>query len=500
MDDRELMKEQIKLLREDQRRRALKNFRDYLPYINPNYKMKWFHRVIADMCQDFFERKVDKLIITLPPQHGKSEISSRIFPSWVFGKDPDTQLVLVSYASDLAKGFCLSVQRYMGTDEYKKLFPDTFLNTDRLAKYRNYLCSSEYFDIVEHRGFMKTVGVSGGLTGNPVRVAIVDDPFKDSEEANSPVQRDKVWDWYNNVLSTRLHNDSRQLMVMTRWHEDDLVGRILQSKDADKWKLVNIPAICEVEDDGEFHSGRKVGDALWPEEHSLENLYIRMNNDPHGFNCLYQGNPGSKEGRLYHEFKTWVDPKEWGEYVRSGCYVDVADKGTDDTTAICYDVYRGPTPIWNEQRNRFEPLLFALIKDVEKNPANTDTTRVTVPAMINRQSPPVGMVHIESNSGGDSFGRDVSKKIRARVNLFHQGANKESRIITNAPMVNTQIIMPFDWERRWPAFHTAVTHYLSVFKANAHDDVPDALTGIVEKELSFGNDMMYGKRRGVRRR
>ena len=131
MDDRELMKEQIKLLREDQRRRALKNFRDYLPYINPNYKMKWFHRVIADMCQDFFERKVDKLIITLPPQHGKSEISSRIFPSWVFGKDPDTQLVLVSYASDLAKGFCLSVQRYMGTDEYKKLFPDTFLNTDR---------------------------------------------------------------------------------------------------------------------------------------------------------------------------------------------------------------------------------------------------------------------------------------------------------------------------------------------------------------------------------
>ena len=500
MDDRELMKEQIKLLREDQRRRALKKFRDYLPYINPNYKMKWFHRVIADMCQDFFERKVDRLIITLPPQHGKSEISSRIFPSWVFGKDPDTQLVLVSYASDLAKGFCLSVQRYMGTDEYKKLFPDTFLNTDRLAKYRNYLCSSEYFDIVGHRGFMKTVGVSGGLTGNPVRVAIVDDPFKDSEEANSPVQRDKVWDWYNNVLSTRLHNDSRQLMVMTRWHEDDLVGRILQSKDADKWKLVNIPAICEVDDDGEFHSGRKVGDALWPEEHSLENLYIRMNNDPHGFNCLYQGNPGSKEGRLYHEFKTWVDPKEWGEYVRSGCYIDVADKGSDDTTAICYDVYRSPSTIYNEQTKRMEPLLFALVKDVEINPANTDTTRITVPAMINRQSPPVGMVHIESNSGGDSFGRDISKKIRARVNLFHQGANKESRIITNAARVNEQVVMPFDWERRFPHLYQKATHYLSVFKANAHDDVPDVLTGIVEKELSFGNDMMYGKRRGVRRR
>ena len=499
MDDRAQMKEQLMLMYELQRRRAKERFRDYLTYINPNYKMKWFHALLADWCQKFFEREVDKLIVTLPPQHGKSEISSRILPSWIFGKDPDTQLVLVSYASELAKGFCLSVQRYMGTDEYKRLFPDTFLNTERLAKYRNFLCSSEYFDIVGHRGFMKTVGVSGGLTGNPVRVAIVDDPFKDSEEANSPVQRDKVWDWYNNVLATRLHNDSRQLMVMTRWHEDDLVGRLLNSKDADKWTLINIPAICERDDDGEFHSGRKVGDALWPEEHSIENLYIKMNNDPHGFNCLYQGNPGSKEGRLYKEFKTYVDPKEYGEYVRSGCYIDVADKGTDDTTAICYDVYRGPVPIYNEKTKRFEPLMFALIKDVEKNPANTDTTRVTVPAMINRQSPAVGNVWCESNSGGDSFGRDVAKKIRAHMSLFHQGANKESRIITNAPMVNEQIVMPFDWERRFPGMHYAVTHYLSVFKANAHDDVPDVLTGIFEKELSVAGDVAYGKRRGLRR-
>ncbi|MBO5758418.1 MAG: phage terminase large subunit [Rikenellaceae bacterium] len=500
MEDRELLKRQIELLKEEQRRRANDRFRDYLSYINPKYKMKWFHGVIADLCQDFFEGKVDKLIITLPPQHGKSEISSRIFPSWVFGKDPDTQLVLVSYASDLAKGFCLSVQRYMGTDEYKRLFPKTFLNTDRLAKYRHYLCSSEYFDIVEHRGFMKTVGVSGGLTGNPVRVAIVDDPFKDSEEANSPVQRDKVWDWYNNVLSTRLHNDSRQLMVMTRWHEDDLVGRILDSKDAGKWKLVNIPAICMVEDDGEFHSGRKVGDALWPEEHSLENLYIRMNNDPHGFNCLYQGNPGSKEGRLYHEFKTWVDKKEWGTYVRSGAYLDVADSGTDDTTLITYDIYRAPTGVYNEQTNRYEPLLFALITDFESNPANTDVMRVRVPMVINRQVPAVRNLWCESNSGGRTFGSDVSKKVRAHVSMFYQGANKESRIITNAPFVNEQIIMPFGWESRFPGLYDKVTKFLRVFKANAHDDVPDVLTGIYEKELAVGNDMNYGKRRGISRR
>ena len=199
-------------------------------------------------------------------------------------------------------------------------------------------------------------------------------------------------------------------------------------------------------------------------------------------------------------FFSYIDKKEYGTYVRSGCYIDVADKGTDDTLAVAYDIYRGPTPIWNEQRNRFEPLLFALVKDVVKSPASTDTTRVTVPAMINRQTPPIGNVFCESNSGGDTFGRDVAKKIRARMTLFHQGANKESRIITNATMVNAQIVMPVDWADRWPSFHVAATHYLSVFKANAHDDVPDVLTGIFEKELSLANDATYSHRRGLRRK
>lgn len=500
MEDRKALENQLKMLKEMQRRKARRSFADFPMYINRNYQQKWFHRLVAQYCQMVFEGVINKLIITLPPQVGKSELVSRLFPAWALGVDPDLKIVLCSYSATLASGFNRAVQRVMSSDEYKQLFPDTFLNTERLAKYRGYVCSADAFDVVNHTGFFKTVGVGGSLTGTPADIAIVDDPVKDASEANSPVVREGIWDWFNSVLSTRLHNESRQIILQTRWHEADLVGKILDSSDRKNWKVINIPAICVEDDDGELHSGRKVGDPLWPEKHSLEQLNTEREKDPHTFNCLQQGDPASAEGRLYSEFKTYVDPKEWGEYVRSGCYIDVADKGTDDTTAICYDVYRGPTPVWNEQRNRFEPLLFALIKDVEKNPANTDTTRVTVPAMINRQSPPVGNVWCESNSGGDSFGRDVSRKIRARMTLFHQGANKESRIITNAPMVNTQIIMPFDWERRWPDFHTAVTHYLSVFKANAHDDVPDVLTGIYEKELSVGNDVGYGKRRGLRRR
>ena len=500
MDDRSQTIEQIKLLRELQRRKARKTLRDFLPYINPKYQTKWFHREIADACQALFEGLWSKVMISLPPQHGKSEIASKAAPAWGLGIDPDLKIVEASYSATLSGTFNRAIQRIMSTDEYKTLFPDTFLNDERLAKYRGYVCNNEMFETVGHSGYFKTIGVGGGLTGTPADIAIIDDPVKDAMEANSPVTRDNVWEWYTTVLSTRLHNDSRQLLIMTRWHEDDLAGRILNSPDGKNWRVINIPAICTVEDDGDLHSGRHIGDALWPERHSLEKLNTEREKDPNNFNCLYQGDPASAEGRLYHDFKTYIDPKEYGTYVRSGCYIDVADKGTDDTLAVAYDIYRGPTPIWNEQRNRFEPLLFALVKDVVKSPASTDTTRVTVPAMINRQTPPIGNVFCESNSGGDTFGRDVAKKIRARMTLFHQGANKESRIITNATMVNAQIVMPVDWADRWPSFYVAATHYLSVFKANAHDDVPDVLTGIFERELSLANDTSYGKKRGLRRK
>lgn len=494
------MIEQLKVLREIQRRKARRTLRDFLPYINPKYEMKWFHREIADACQAVFEGLWPKVMISLPPQHGKSEIASKGAPAWGLGIDPELKIVEASYSATLSCGFNRAIQRIIATDEYKQLFPDTFLNDERLSKYRGYVCNNEMFETVGHSGYFKAIGVGGGLTGTPADIAIIDDPVKDAMEANSPVTRDNVWEWYTTVLSTRLHNDSRQLLIMTRWHQDDLAGRILNSPDGKNWRVINIPAVCTIEDDGEIHSGRHVGDALWPERHSLEKLNLEREKDPNNFNCLYQGDPGSKEGRLYREFKTYVDPSEYGTYIRSGCYIDVADSGTDDTTAICYDIYRGPQPIYNEQRKRFEPLLFALVKDVESNPANTDTTRITVPKMINRQTPAVTNVWCEGNTGGASFGRDVSKKIRAHLTVFHQSANKESRIITNAPMVNEQIIMPFDWERRWPSLYQKVTRYLSVFKANAHDDVPDVLTGIFEKELMMGNDMGYGRKRGVRRR
>ncbi len=132
------------------------------------------------------------------------------------------------------------------------------------------------------------------MTGTPVDIAIIDDPVKDANEANSITYRQRVWDWYNTVLSTRLHNSSRQLFIMTRWHEDDLAGRILKAE-SQEWTVLAIPAICEQEYDGGL-SERHIGDALWPSHHSIEKLQKQKARAPREFNALYQQHP-TIEGR-----------------------------------------------------------------------------------------------------------------------------------------------------------------------------------------------------------
>lgn len=134
------------------------------------------------------------------------------------------------------------------------------------------------------------------MTGTPVDIAIIDDPVKDANEANSITYRQRVWDWYNTVLSTRLHNNSRQLFIMTRWHEDDLAGRILKAE-PQEWTVLAIPAICEQEYDSGL-SERHIGDALWPSRHSIEKLQKQKARAPREFNALYQQHPTIEGGNI----------------------------------------------------------------------------------------------------------------------------------------------------------------------------------------------------------
>lgn len=273
------------------------SFKDYILTIENGYDMQWFHALVADSCQRLLEGGIKNLMVFMPPQHGKSEIVSRKFPAWALGVNPDLKIVGCSYSADLACQFSRSVQRAIDTPVFQGLFPDTFLSGTRPKEnVRGYIRHDDHFETVGHRGFYKAVGVCGSLTGTPVDIAIIDDPVKDALQACSPTYRNRVWEWYNSVLSTRLHNRSCQLLIMTRWHDDDLAGRLIKAE-PDEWTILSIPALCETEgDDGQ--SLRHVGDPLWPARHSLEKLMKQRRRAPREFNALYQQHPTIDEGNI----------------------------------------------------------------------------------------------------------------------------------------------------------------------------------------------------------
>lgn len=445
----------------------------------------------------------------LVPTHN-SQGSSRFLPADMLGLYPDIRICICSYAATIAKDFNRDVQRLIDSESYRAVFPETVLNGSNVVTVaNNYLRNSDVFEIVNHTGSLRVVGRGGSLTSKTVDVMIYDDLYKDSSEANSPIIRAAAWDWFTKVAQTRLHNDSQQLIVFTRWHPDDIIGKIIDSEKvvfveswadlenipAGAWVLVNFEAIktgqpTEIDN-------REAGQPLWAQRHSLERLLAQKQLDPLGFQCLYQGNPGDATAFLYQPFKTWVEKKDWGQYIRSGCYVDVADQGDDFLFAASYDIYRSENQIWNENKRRYEPLLFALITDIEFTDEPTDVTTVTVPRLINNNG--VQKAWIESNNGGSQFEKNVKKKVRALTVPFYQGENKESRVVTNAPFVNQHIVMPFGWETRYKKFHDHIVGFLRKFDANDHDDDADGLTGIYEKEIADGNTKPYGTaNRGVR--
>lgn len=448
----------------------------------------------------------------LIPTHN-SEGSSRKLPAFMLGLDPDRKICIGSYAATIARDFNRDVQRIIDTPRYRELFPGTYLNGSNVVTMANtYLRNSDVIEMVGRKGSLRVVGRGGSLTSKTVDVSILDDVYKDYAEGNSPIVRAAAWKWYTTVVRTRLHNDSQELIVFTRWHDDDLIGRIeksgetiidvkcwadLENVTPGAWVRINFEGL-KTGEPTEIDP-REPGAALWESRHSKQKLEAQKALDPVQFQCLYQGNPGSAEGRLYQPFKTWVEKSDYGTYIRSGAYIDVADEGDDLLFAATYDVYKSDNLFFNEKTKRMEPILFALITDMEMTDENTDVTTVTVPAMINRNG--TQKAWVESNNGGAGYEKVIKKKVRAITDPFYQGGNKESRIITASAMVNQHIIMPFGWETRYKAVYDHVTGFLRNFGANTHDDPEDGLTGIYEKEIADGNIQPYAHaNRGVRRR
>lgn len=288
---------------------ARRNFRDFIAYTKPEYEFNWHHESICEKLQAFSRVEIKKLMLFVPPQHGKSELATRRLPAYILGGNPNKKIAICSYSATLASTFNRDIQRVIEDIPYQSVFPETTLNEQSAINpsKNTYLRNSEIFEIVGHTGFVKTVGVGGSLTGTPVDVGIIDDPFKDREEAMSSTIREKVYNWYTDVFCTRLDNNSQQLIIMTRWHMEDLAGRIL-AKDND-WEVVSYPAIKERENPND---PRQIGEALWPSKHSLARLEKIKADTPVTFNSLYQQEPKANKETLV--FTEWEEIDEMPSY------------------------------------------------------------------------------------------------------------------------------------------------------------------------------------------
>lgn len=280
-----------------------------IPFItsfNPKYEAGWVHKDICHRLEQFEKDvsagKSPRLMLFMPPRHGKSEIASRNFPAWYLGRNPDHEIIATSYASSLAQKFSRAARDTVESPEYQHIFP-TRLNQEA-RNLDNWLTS-------EGGGYM-AAGVGGGITGNGMHVGIIDDPVKNDEEAQSETTRQSHKDWYNSVFYTRLAPKSGILIIMTRWHDDDLAGWLLseQQHGGDEWDVIVYPAVAT--EDEQF---RRKGEALHPERYPIEALNQRkrvlMSSTPRHWYALYQQTPVSDEGEYFQRKNMrFYDPQD----------------------------------------------------------------------------------------------------------------------------------------------------------------------------------------------
>lgn len=284
---------------------ARRNLLDFVKLNKPEYEANWHHILLCNYLDRFVKGEIKRLMVFMPPQHGKSELVSRMLPSFILGKNPKTKIVLASYSSDLSSSFNRDCQRIIDSDTYTSIFPNTRLNSSNTVTVAkgNWLRNSDIFETVGYGGYLKTTGVGGSLTGTAADVAIIDDPVKDSIEAMSSTFQYRNWNWYNDVFYTRIHNNTKILITQTRWDANDLSGKLLESmkNGGEQWTILCLPSV-KVDDSP--YDIRKKGEALWESRHSLEKLMRVRSQSIRTFESLYQQNPQPTQsgGEFYKEF------------------------------------------------------------------------------------------------------------------------------------------------------------------------------------------------------
>lgn len=319
--NRELIIQQLKFQRKVHGKLAKRKLEHFATYVNPKINNEWFHKRVYDVLDQWIAGDIKKVAIFMPPQHGKSTMSSVIAPAKIIGSIPTAGVTVASYSDTHASKFNRECQDIIDSKEFRDLYPGVVLPGKGIDT-TNELRNNKYFEVVKHKGFFKAVSIGGSLTGTPVDFGIIDDPIKDRKQANSKTYRDNLWDWYNDVFLTRLHNNSRQLMLFTRWHEDDLAGRLFNPKndhydeeEASEWTILCLPALKEASSPmkgaTDIDDPREIDEALWPEKHSAEKHKKARRINPTTHASLNQQRPSPAKGnKIKRDWFNIIGPTE----------------------------------------------------------------------------------------------------------------------------------------------------------------------------------------------
>ena len=437
---------------------ARREFFYFCHALNPKFYKK-NRQYLVDMCnslQEFYFSDDDVLVINVPPRHGKSFTAGHL-AQWIFGIDPAAKIMTGSYNETLSTNFSKQVRNSISekkADEKRIVYSDIFPNTMiKQGDGAMNLWSLEGY----HNSYLAT-SPTGTATGFGASLLIIDDLIKNAEEAFNANILEKHWDWFTNTMLSRLETGGKIIIIMTRWHSNDLAGRALKELPEIGYKLKHIN-MKAVQDDGSMLCDDVLSKSEYEKKTAAMSAEIAAAN--------YQQEPIDLKGRLYTRLKEYEElPKN---VVRIASYTDTADTGKDYLSSFIYA----------ETKDKEAYILDVIY--------TKEPMEVTEPLLAKKfHENEVNLARIESNNGGRGFARNVERILKEKyksnkctIDWFHQSQNKEARILSHSTWVMDHIYFPTGWRNKWPELYMALTTYQKEGK-NAHDDAPDALTGIAE--------------------
>ncbi len=432
------------------RRAARTRLIDFIQYTLPQYPNP-VHQVQLAGKLDAVERgEIKNLMVVMPPRHLKSETCSIRFPAWFLGRNPQKAIIGCFYSDNKAYNFSYAVREVITSPKYQKLW-EVKLQTSGAMHWQ----LAGKHDI---RPSYIAAGVGGGITGEGASVLIIDDALKNAEEANSDTVREAIWQWYITTAITRLEPDGAKIVIMTRWHDDDLAGRLLKvaSRDpkADQWEVLHLKAIDAN------------GKALWPEKFPIEYLEkVRAGqiDDPdqpgkgsRAFTALYQGEPSVAEGNIFK--REW-----WKYYIERPVFTRVIHSWDTAFKSRAENDYSVCT-VWGETQTGFYLL------DVWRRRVEFPELKRAVISLYERDRPQ--SVIVEDKASGQSLVQELQRDTRIPVLPVKVDSDKVARAYAVTPLIESdRVHLP----ERAPWLHDYIEE-MSVFPNGEHDDQVDSST------------------------